>query len=250
MKYIIAAIFLAVSIQSFGQFNKGDKVLGGTLSFNTAKNENSQYGNLTSNSTSFGIYPNFGVLINSNLEIGGQLGYSSNHNEWSATDASSDRKSNYLTAGFYMRRYFVISDKFLFSLMGNISYSVGKDKTLLTNQNVIDEDQTKGKISPLPLGRVLYSFPRQIGGYKLVSVILVTRPPKTKRPMTHQTSLVLITAMSDLVLPITSEVKLSDRQSDLQHLAGRESLCGRKFCKVPINPERLSLRKSNDNAIL
>ena len=86
MKYLIPAIFLAVSIQSFGQFNKGDKVLGGTLSFNTAKNENSQFGILTANSTSFGIYPNFGVLINSNLEIGGQLGYSSNHDEWSATD--------------------------------------------------------------------------------------------------------------------------------------------------------------------
>ena len=38
----------------------------------------------------------------------------------------------------------------------------------------------KGKISPLPLGRVLYSFPRQIGGYKQVLVILVTRHSKNK----------------------------------------------------------------------
>ena len=143
MKYLIPAIFLAVSIQSFGQFNKGDKVLGGTLSLSTAKNENSQFGAVTSNNTTFGIQPNFGVLINSNLEIGGQLGYSSSHNEWSATNASSDQKSNYLTAGLYMQRYFVISDKFLFSLIANISYSGGKDKTLITNQNDIDEDENK-----------------------------------------------------------------------------------------------------------
>ena len=107
MKYFIAAISLALSIQSFGQFNKGDKVLGGTLSLSTAKNENSQYAYLNSNSTSFGIYPNFGVLINSNLEIGGQLGYSSNHNESSATNASSDRKSNYLTAGLKFAFYWL-----------------------------------------------------------------------------------------------------------------------------------------------
>ena len=143
MKYLIPAIFLAVSIQSFGQFNKGDKVLGGTLSFNTANNENNQFGNVTANNTSFDISPNFGVLVNSNLEIGGQVGYSSNHDEWNATDASSDRKSNYLTAGFYMQRYFVISDKFLFSLIASIGYSAGKDKTLLTNQNQVNEDETK-----------------------------------------------------------------------------------------------------------
>ena len=143
MKYLIPAIFLAVSIQSFGQFNKGDKVLGGTLSLNTANNENNQYGAVTSNYTTFGIYPNFGVLINSNLEIGSQLGYSSSNNEWSATNASTDQKSNYLNAGLYMQRYFVISDKFLFSLIANISYGAGKDKTLITNQNGFVEDEIK-----------------------------------------------------------------------------------------------------------
>jgi len=143
MKYLIPAIFLAVSIQSFGQFNKGDKVLGGTLSFSTSNNENSQFAAVTSNSNSFAIYPIFGVLINSNLEIGGLLGYSSSRFEWSATNASSDQKSNYLTAGIYMQRYFVISDKFLFSLIGNISYSGGKDKTLVTNQNNADEFEIK-----------------------------------------------------------------------------------------------------------
>jgi hypothetical protein len=141
MKYLIPAIFLAISIQSFGQFNKGDKVLGGTLSFNMAKNENSQFGTVTVNNTFFGIYPNFGVLINSNLEIGGQLGYTSNNDEWSNTDMSTDRKLNDLTVGLYTQRYFVISDKFLFSLIGNISYSWGKEKTLITNQNDIVEDE-------------------------------------------------------------------------------------------------------------
>jgi len=159
MKYIIAAIILAVSIQSFGQFNKGDKVLGGTLSFNTGKNENTQYGTLTSNSALLAIYPNFGVLVNNNLEIGGQLGYSSIHDEWSATNASSDRRSNYWTAGFFMRRYFVISDKFLFSLIGTITYSEGKDKTVNTNQNVIDEDETKGKNIGLTFGPSFIFFP-------------------------------------------------------------------------------------------
>jgi hypothetical protein len=143
MKYLIAAIFLTVSIQSFGQFNKGDKVLGGTLSLNLAKNENSQFGTVNTNNNSFDIYPNFGVLINSNLEIGGYLGYSSSHEEWSVTNTSSDRKSHSLSTGVYVQRYFVISDKFLFSLIGNISYGGGKEKTSLVNQNDIVEDENK-----------------------------------------------------------------------------------------------------------
>jgi len=143
MKFLVAAIFLAVSIQAFSQFNKGDKVLGGTLSFNTAKNENSRYVNVSTNSTSFSIYPSFGVLINSNLEVGTLLGYTSSHDEWKATDTNTDRKSNNLATGLYLQRYFVISDKFLFSLIANINYGGGKEKTSITSQNGIDENEGK-----------------------------------------------------------------------------------------------------------
>jgi hypothetical protein len=143
MKYFLAAILLAVSILAFSQFNKGDKVLGGTLSFNTTKNENSRYVNLSTNSTYFSIYPSFGVLINSNLEIGALLGYTSSHDEWKATDSSTDRKSNNLATGIYLQRYFVISDKFLFSVIANINYAGGKEKTLITSQNDFDENESK-----------------------------------------------------------------------------------------------------------
>jgi hypothetical protein len=142
MKYLTAVILLTVSIPSFSQFNKGDKVLSGSLSLNTGKNANSQFGTDTRN-TSFGIYPSMGVLINSNVEIGGQLGYSWSHEEWNATNASTERKSNSLNAGVYMQRYFVISDKFLFSLIANISYGGGKDETLITNQTETNEAESK-----------------------------------------------------------------------------------------------------------
>jgi hypothetical protein len=81
--------------------------------------------------------------MNSNLEIGGQLGYSSSHDEWDGTYETTDRKSNSLTAGVYLQRYFVLSDKFLFSLVANVSYGGGKDKTLITNQIETSESESK-----------------------------------------------------------------------------------------------------------
>ena len=42
-----------------------------------------------------------------------------------------------------MQRYFVISDKFLFSLIANISYGGGKDKTIITNQTEVGENESK-----------------------------------------------------------------------------------------------------------
>ncbi|HEX6225545.1 MAG TPA: outer membrane beta-barrel protein [Chryseolinea sp.] len=143
MKYFIAAILLLGSIQCSAQFNKGDKVLGGTFGFNTAKSENNQYTPMTSGNSSFGIYPNFGILVNSNLEIGGQLGYTWSRDEWDAVGGSNDRKSNSWTARLYTQRYFMISDKFLFSLVGSISYGWSKEKTSMTNQIETIEQENK-----------------------------------------------------------------------------------------------------------
>jgi len=158
MKYLVPVIFLAISIQSFGQFSKGDKVLGGTVSLNTSKSETNEFGT-ASDYNSFGVYPTFGVFLKSNLEVGGQVGYSSSSDEWSAPYGSSDRTSKFMTFGLYTRWYFPISEKFLFALIASGSYGTGKDKTLLVNQAIITEDENKRNSITVGLRPTFVFFP-------------------------------------------------------------------------------------------
>lgn len=144
MKYIFLTIFFLMCIKSYGQFVKGDKVLGGTLSLNIQRAPQSPNGGLINIGTTFDLNPNFGFLISKNLEIGGRIGYSSSYYERNTTPVISEWRSKGVTAAIYMQRYYPISDKFLFSISGSINYSKGKDtyKTTITNTNGINETET------------------------------------------------------------------------------------------------------------
>ncbi|MEO0133124.1 MAG: hypothetical protein ABIK73_09405, partial [candidate division WOR-3 bacterium] len=88
----------------------------------------------------------FGLLLSENLEAGGLIQYSSSYYERNTiTPLITEWKSNNISIGFYLQRYFKITDNFLFSIVGDINFGSGKttDKTTNTITNEVTENETK-----------------------------------------------------------------------------------------------------------
>lgn len=135
MSKIVLFGFLLISIVANGQFSKGDKVLGGTFSFYSQNAPSSQNGGLTNNVRTLSITPTIGFLVNENSAFGGKLGYASSYQEisnYSPAVLEFDSKS--FSAGVFGIRYFKISDKFLFSLIGGFNFSRGFETDVTFDQ--------------------------------------------------------------------------------------------------------------------
>lgn len=146
MKQLLTSILLLISIHTFAQFTSGTKVVSGTLSLKVDREPNSPNGSVINKINTFNVAPTFGVLVTNNLEVGGQVGYSSvfyniNYNNGYVYEL----KSNNMYAGVYAQRYVTITDKFLFSLTGNFTYGAGKSTTKTTDNsgNAAGEDEAK-----------------------------------------------------------------------------------------------------------
>lgn len=161
MKLLITTILLTVSIHVFAQFTKGDKVLGGALYISTQHAPESPSGGLADKSNSLSITPNFGVLLNENLELGLQAGLTSNAYENSATGYINEYNSNSWNGGLYIRRYYTMSEKFLFAIKGDFNYTTGKthSETTYTSTNETIENNSRAKSLHLGLSPNFIFFP-------------------------------------------------------------------------------------------
>lgn len=161
MKNILTTMFVALALQASAQFTKGDKVLGGTISFNTQQTPDNDQGSKKTNTLSFS--PTFGVLLNQNLEAGIQVGYSSYHYEQSTESYSYENDSDSWSTGVYIQRYFPLSEKFIFSLIGDVNYGKSKDSFINRDNsgNVTAEDTNKGNQLSIGIAPVFSFFPSQ-----------------------------------------------------------------------------------------
>ncbi|QOI97932.1 MAG: outer membrane beta-barrel protein [Flammeovirgaceae bacterium] len=142
MRYLTITILTFICIQSFGQFNKGDKALGGTLTSYFQSSPEDQGGIVADNS--FGLTPSFGVLVSENLEVGGQIGWSSNYLKSISGSIVNESRSNYFSIGIYTQKYFKLSERFLFSVGGNVGLDLGKMKLKVTDAgDPISESEMK-----------------------------------------------------------------------------------------------------------
>lgn len=128
MRTLLLTGFLFISFLTKAQFITGDKVLGGTVSFFSQSAADSPNGGLTSELKNFSIAPTLSFLLNERWGIGGQIGYASGKQIIPTSQSSSlDFKSRSFSVGVFGQRYFKISDTFLFSLVGQLSFSQGFD---------------------------------------------------------------------------------------------------------------------------
>lgn len=122
MKQYFLATFLLTSILTKGQFIKGNKVLGGTISFFNQDSNNQNVG-VNSDFKSISLSPRLGFFASETLAIGGQFGAGYSNRNF----GSSVYSSKLISAGIYGQRYFNISEKFLFSLLGQFNFGRGQE---------------------------------------------------------------------------------------------------------------------------
>jgi len=81
-----------------------------------------------------------GFLVNENFAIGGQIGYSYFNTVYNYNQSSESKyNSKGFSFGLISRRYFSISDKFVFSINGQVNFDRGTE----TDTNSTSESKTQ-----------------------------------------------------------------------------------------------------------
>lgn len=115
-------LLLLVPMCSMAQFTKGDKVIGGSVSFNSQTNSVSTNSNYYGPSQNVAISPSVGYFISEKLSVGIRGGYSRAYQEYINSPQLSYNQQTF-TEGIFARRYYAISEKFLFVAEGGFNYS-------------------------------------------------------------------------------------------------------------------------------
>jgi hypothetical protein len=126
MKKALTLLCVLFSLSTHAQFNKGDKFIGGSVSFSKSQlHDTDDYTNKNSN---VGFSPSFGYALTKNFFIGGSLGIG--HTEYTSVYFSNaypnsiySYKNDFLKTSVFVTRFFSISEKFFFSLKGDIDYT-------------------------------------------------------------------------------------------------------------------------------
>lgn len=133
------AVLCAVALTSNAQTEKGNNLIGGSLSYGRQKRTPENLYNFNSvKSTSFSIIPRFGHFISNNLAIGLSVGFNRNENlnevnSYSGTSTliyNYENTSKTLNIGPFVRYYVNIVDKFKFFGQGNAFVAFGKSVSL------------------------------------------------------------------------------------------------------------------------
>ncbi|MBI2731289.1 MAG: outer membrane beta-barrel protein [Sphingobacteriales bacterium] len=127
-KKILLSIFASscfIQILS-AQISKGSVLLGGGIGLNTSTAEQGSY---KGKSNGFFLNPAAGVAVKNNLIVGGDLQF--NHSKNESLPNYSDKNQTY-GAGFFVRKYKLISGKFYFFGQGRIGFSYSKNENVQT----------------------------------------------------------------------------------------------------------------------
>ncbi len=132
MKYsVVFNLLLFYSFTTHAQFTEGDKFIGGTFTLNNYKyTEELNLGGSAVKSTMFEVRPAVGFFFNEKVAIGGLISYNSSYQKNVANSINEYKNTTQgYSLGFFVNRYFMISEKFYFMLGGNVSYSRGRQET-------------------------------------------------------------------------------------------------------------------------
>ena len=130
MKKILLIFFCSYSFTSFSQdFNKGDKLIGGSLSFSIFNTNTS--GQNTYYASNVGILPSYSWFIKNNLAMGirGSISYYKNITKY-ATGEKRLSRSLYTGIAVFFKKYKTLKDKFGLYLEHEVgaSYINGKEQ--------------------------------------------------------------------------------------------------------------------------
>lgn len=127
MKTILFILLLLITFTTKAQFEKGDKFFDGSISLSANKlsDPQSQFANVR---RGFGIAPAIGFFLNEKVAVGGRLGYSNSYQRNLSSWSINRWYSQSASVGIFIKRYFTLSEKFLFSVQGTCEFSRARDK--------------------------------------------------------------------------------------------------------------------------
>lgn len=153
-----------VPLVSFGQFSKGTKYVGGSMSYNSLKVGTGDGSAPASSYLAF--QGQLGIFINESIAIGPIANFfsSSNHNLNPVTNLYENMKITGIAGGLFARKFFSISESFFFSLEGKgLVGTINRD----LNSSLFEESSTRLHISLLPAFTFMpnqkWSFDASIG---------------------------------------------------------------------------------------
>lgn len=124
----LAIVFTLFSFNSQAQINKGQKMLGASLTFSSSKTE--YVGNTTIKPTNLLIQPSIGFGIGKNWIVGGLIGYNHTNQKQETEGRTEDEvtKINIYSVGVWARKFYPLMEKFGIYGQGNLSAGFGKGK--------------------------------------------------------------------------------------------------------------------------
>ena len=132
MKKILTLAFISIAFigQASAQLKKGEKMLGGNISFGNNKTEQDNfYGSGEQEATNVTIMPQLGFGLGNNWIVGISAGYSYTKQRSSNNTASwTESRTNLVSGGVFARKSFPAGERFGFFGQADISYSDGKNK--------------------------------------------------------------------------------------------------------------------------
>ncbi|WP_332912936.1 outer membrane beta-barrel protein [Algoriphagus boritolerans] len=123
---------LLLSFGSFAQFEKGNKLLGGTLNYSSSTFNPGLPGQI-SKTNSLNISPILGVFVSDRTLVGLVFDALSYNSENSYNGQESSYESNRFGFGPFVRRYFPVREWVAFYGQADLGYSAGKTKQTYSN---------------------------------------------------------------------------------------------------------------------
>lgn len=133
-KLLAAAVFALLGTGAFAQTSQGTVVVTGQFTFTTSTSESTLNDTISNKSsgTAFRIAPSIGYMLGENLELGAGFNYTHSKTKNINFNSQGDShemttKTNVFAISPYLKKYFILSEKF--ALTGQFSTGLGVHKT-------------------------------------------------------------------------------------------------------------------------
>jgi len=141
----LTILFFAAITAGTAQFQKGQKLLGGSISYSTGTTKTDQVSNFNSKRSNFSFNPSFAWFTSANRLTGFSVGYGRNKTYQEQLSGSSYQESlsGSGSADVFTERYYPVINKLFFTLQGRlgVSYTRGKTRGANGTNNEVENQQ-------------------------------------------------------------------------------------------------------------
>jgi hypothetical protein len=144
--YPLIILLSLFTVFAKAQFVIGQRVLGGTISFSTGKNENVINGNTTTNYSNFFISPSIAKFKKANVlrGIGFSYGYSYQKSKYNFNPTDTRQYNNSVGVNLFSQRFLSVAQNLSFTIQTGASVAYTFGRQISTINNVENVEKSKG----------------------------------------------------------------------------------------------------------